>query len=82
MKKKCLKVFVFFSNIIMGGGGSNEVHHYHTNTVYQTPVEVQKELDEKTDQLKKFSEVKTMIINFTMQKICISVLFCLIMILR
>ncbi len=36
----------------MGGGGSTE-HHYHTNTVYQTPPEVVKQLEDATIALKK-----------------------------
>jgi len=38
----------------MGSGESTEHHHYHTNTVYQTPPEVIKVMDEQTEKLKEF----------------------------
>ena len=40
--------------IKMGNGGGGEIHHY--TTVYQTSPAVQKELDEKTAQLKTFEK--------------------------
>lgn len=38
----------------MGGGGSSEVHHYHTE--YRVPPETQKTLDAQKEQLQKFEE--------------------------
>ena len=40
----------------MGGGESCEVHHYHTNTVYQVPPETQAKLGELTKSVAEFEE--------------------------
>jgi tRNA U34 5-carboxymethylaminomethyl modifying GTPase MnmE/TrmE len=40
----------------MGGSDSREVHHYHTNTVYQVPPETQAKLDEAITKVQALEE--------------------------